>query len=103
MPRSPWTREEFIWLVIVVDMLKFAANLNWLFTEHPFLERFGAARAAGFRAVEFPSPYEHPKEAVAARLEEHGLECILFNLPSGDKDRGDFGLGCRPDRVEEFR
>jgi hydroxypyruvate isomerase len=84
-------------------MPRFAANLNWLFTEHPFLDRFGAARAAGFAGVEFPSPYEHPKEAIAERLLEHGLECVLFNLPSGDKSRGDFGLGCRPERVDEFR
>ena len=84
-------------------MPRFAANLQWLFTEHPFLERFGAARAAGFTAVEFPSPYEHPKEAIAGRLAEHGLECVLFNLPSGDKGRGDFGLGCRPGREAEFR
>jgi hydroxypyruvate isomerase len=84
-------------------MPRFAANLNWLFTEHAFLDRFAAARAAGFRAVEFPSPYEHPKEAIAERLGEHGLECVLFNLPSGDKARGDFGLGCRPAREDEFR
>lgn len=81
-------------------MPRFAANLNWLFTEHPFLERFGAARAAGFRAVEFPLPYDHPKEAIAARLEEHGLECVLFNMPYVPAD---FGIACRPEREAEFR
>ncbi len=84
-------------------MPRFAANLQWLFTEHAFLDRFAAARAAGFRAVEFPAPYEHPAREIAARLEEHGLECVLFNLPSGDRARGDFGLGCRPERESEFR
>jgi hydroxypyruvate isomerase len=84
-------------------MPRFAANLNWLFTEHPFLERFAAARAAGFDAVEFPSPYEHPAEAIAERLREHRLQCILFNLPMGDKSRGDAGIACRPERVAEFR
>src|SRR5260221_3993994 len=84
-------------------MPRFAANLNWLFTEQPFLERFGAARAAGFAAVEFPSPYEHPAEAIAERLERHGLQCILFNLPSGDKSKGEFGIACRPGREAEFR
>ena len=29
-------------------MPKFAANLTMLFTELPFMERFAAARAAGF-------------------------------------------------------
>jgi hydroxypyruvate isomerase len=84
-------------------MPKFAANLQWLFTEHTFLERFGAAAAAGFRAVEFPTPYEHPAAEIARRLKEHALECVLFNLPSGDRNRGDFGLACRPERESEFR
>ena len=84
-------------------MPRFAANLNWLFTEHAFLDRFAAAAQAGFRAVEFPSPYEHPAHEIRARLDAHGLECILFNFPSGDKARGDFGIACRPERVAEFR
>jgi hydroxypyruvate isomerase len=84
-------------------MPRFAANLQWLFTEHAFLERFGAARAAGFDAVEFPTPYEHPAAAIAERLREHRLACILFNLPSGDKSKGDFGIACRPGREAEFR
>ena len=84
-------------------MPRFAANLHWLFTEHAFLDRFGAAAAAGFRAVEFPSPYEHAPAEIRARLDEHGLVCILFNLPSGDRAKGDFGIACRPGREGEFR
>lgn len=84
-------------------MPRFAANLQWLFTERPFLERFAAARAAGFRGVEFPSPYEQPAAAIAAQLAAHGLECVLFNLPMGDRARGDFGIACRPGREAEFR
>ena len=38
-------------------MKGFAPNLTMLFTERPFLERFAAARAAGFHAVEFQLPY----------------------------------------------
>ncbi len=48
-------------------MPKFAANLSMLFTEHPFLERFAHAKAAGFQAVEFLFPYEHDTSAIAAR------------------------------------
>jgi hydroxypyruvate isomerase len=84
-------------------MPRFAANLNWLFTEHPFLERFAAASQAGFRAVEFPAPYAHPAEEIAERLRANSQQCILFNLPMGDKSRGDFGIACRPGRGEEFR
>ena len=37
-------------------MPKVAANLSMMFTEVGFLERFGAAAGAGFRAVEFQFP-----------------------------------------------
>jgi hydroxypyruvate isomerase len=83
-------------------MPKFSANLTMLFNEVPFLERFGAAARAGFRAVEYVSPYEHPKEAVAAELKKHGLTQALFNLPAGDWSRGERGIGCLPDRQQDF-
>ena len=38
--------------------MKTCANLTMLFTELPFLERFGAARSAGFDAVEVLFPYD---------------------------------------------
>lgn len=84
-------------------MLRFAANISWLFTELPFVDRFAAARAAGFAAVEMRSPYEHPARDVASLLRENALQCVLFNLPMGDRERGDFGLACRPGREDEFR
>ena len=84
-------------------MPRYAANLGWLFTERPFLERFAAARAAGFEGVEFAAPYEHPPEEIARRLVDEGLTLVLFNLPMGDRARGDAGLACRPERVAEFR
>lgn len=83
-------------------MPRFAANLGFLFTEHPFLERFAAARAAGFRAVEFAVPYDYPAAELASRISDNGLECILVNLPMGDRAKGDFGIACRPGREREF-
>jgi hydroxypyruvate isomerase len=84
-------------------MPRFAANLAWLFTEQPFLDRFAAARRAGFDTVEFPTPYDHPAAEIAEKLREHELRCVLFNLPMGDKAKGDFGIACRPGRESEFR
>ncbi len=49
-------------------MPRFAANLSLMFNEVPFLDRFEAAARAGFEAVEFLFPYDHPPEAVAERL-----------------------------------
>jgi hydroxypyruvate isomerase len=82
---------------------RFSANLGFLFPEHAFLDRFAAAARAGFEAVEFPDPYSHPLAEIAARLQDHRLTCALFNLPLGDRARGERGLGCLPDRVAEFR
>ena len=84
-------------------MPRFAANLGFLFPEHAFLERFAAARRAGFDAVEFAIPYAHPAPEIAARLADNALACILINLPMGDRARGDYGIACRPGREREFR
>lgn len=84
-------------------MPKFAANLSMLFTEHPFLERFARAKAAGFQAVEFLFPYEYESSAIARELRRNDLEQVLFNLPAGDFTAGDRGMANDPNRVEEFR
>lgn len=84
-------------------MPKFAANLTLLFTELPFMERFAAARSAGFEAVECLFPYAYRKEELALALKTHGLQQVLHNLPAGNWDAGDRGIACDPARVDEFR
>jgi hydroxypyruvate isomerase len=81
---------------------RFAANLTLLFGEVPFLDRFAAARRAGFEAVEFVSPYEHAPEEVARAARDAGVAVVLFNLPPGDWARGDRGMACDPARQAEF-
>ncbi|MCM5680786.1 hydroxypyruvate isomerase family protein [Schlegelella sp. S2-27] len=83
-------------------MLRFAANLSMMYTEHAFLERFAAAAADGFQAVEFLFPYEHAPAELVARLREHGLTQALFNLPPGDWAAGERGMAALPGREEEF-
>ena len=84
-------------------MPRFAANLTMMFNEVPFLDRFEAAARAGFPAVEFLFPYDHPVEAVAERLRAHGLAQALFNLPPGDWSAGERGLAALPERHAEMR
>jgi hydroxypyruvate isomerase len=84
-------------------MPKFAANLSMLFTELPFLDRFDAARAAGFGGVEYLFPYDFPKQELAARLRANQMKQVLHNLPAGDWAAGERGIACDPARVEEFR
>ena len=84
-------------------MPKFAANLSMMFTEHAFLDRFDAAAEAGFAAVEFLFPYDHPPEAIAERLKRNRLTQALFNLPPGRWDEGERGLAALPGRFDEFK
>ncbi len=84
-------------------MPKFAANLTMLYNEHPFLERFDAAAAAGFRGVEFLFPYAFPAPEIAERLTRNGLALVLHNLPPGNWEAGERGIACHPNRVGEFQ
>jgi len=84
-------------------MPRFAANLTMLFNEEPFLDRFEAAAAAGFKGVEYLFPYPWPAEALAERLARHGLVQVLHNLPPGDWDAGERGIACLPARRSEFQ
>ena len=84
-------------------MPRFAANLTLMFNEHAFLDRFDAAADAGFQAVEFLFPYDHPPEAVAERLTRNRLTPALFNMPPGDWAAGDRGTAAIAERRDELR
>jgi hydroxypyruvate isomerase len=82
-------------------MLEFGANLSLMFGEVPLIERFAAARSAGFRAVEIQFPYGHDPDALAAAARTAGVEVVLINAPAA-RDLP-FGLACCADRADEFR
>jgi hydroxypyruvate isomerase len=84
-------------------MIRFSANLSMLFTEFDFLDRFGQAAKAGFKAVEYMFPYAWKKEELAGKLSENGIRQVLFNLPAGNWEGGERGIACLPGREGEFR
>ena len=84
-------------------MPRFSANLTMLYNEHQFLDRFAAARADGFRAVEFMFPYPFPREHIADALQRNDLILVLHNLPAGNWDGGERGVACLPGREKEFQ
>jgi hydroxypyruvate isomerase len=84
-------------------MPKFNANLTLLFNEIDFLQRFKAARDAGFGGVEYLFPYAYPKQQLLDELRRHELTQVLHNLPAGDWARGERGIACLPGRVGEFQ
>ena len=83
-------------------MPRLSANLTFLFNEVPFLDRFGEAARAGFRAIEFAFAYDVPEAAIAARLADQRLECVLINAPPGDFGAGERGIAALPGREVEF-
>ena len=84
-------------------MPRFAANLSMLYNEHAFIDRFAAAAADGFKGVEYLFPYAFAASDIAQRLQDHGLQQVLFNAPPGNWDAGERGLACLPGREAEFR
>lgn len=83
-------------------MVKLAANLTMMFNEHGFLDRFAAAADAGFTAVEFLFPYDHPVDQIAERLDRNNLQLALFNLPPGDWSAGERGMAAVPAQRSAF-
>ena len=84
-------------------MPRFAANLSFLFNELEFLDRFKAAREAGFDAVEFMFPYAYEMQQLAEMLRVNNLELALHNLPAGNWEAGERGISCHPDRRKDFQ
>ncbi|WP_236222733.1 hydroxypyruvate isomerase family protein [Pseudomonas asiatica] len=80
-------------------MLKFNAHLGFQFNELPFLQRIEAAAAAGFRAVEFPSPYEFDASLLADQLAQYGLPLVQFAAPAGVSK----GIAAVAGKEPEFR
>jgi len=80
---------------------RFAANLDWLYAEHTYLDRPAAARADGFAAVELQQPHLHDTAALKAALAD--LRVVLINAPAGDWSAGERGFAALPGREADFR
>jgi len=84
-------------------MLQFSLNLSLLFTEKPLIERFEAARSAGFDAVEIQFPYSLSIEQIKQQLAQHRLKLVLFNVDADTLLQGGEGLAAIPEKKAQFR
>lgn len=84
-------------------MLKFTANLSLLFTEVALIDRFEAAKQAGFDAVEIQFPYELSAASIKHQLDEYALKLVLFNVAAADLLQGGEGLACVPEKRDQFK
>jgi hydroxypyruvate isomerase len=84
-------------------MLKLTANLSLLFTEVELIDRFKAAKQAGFNAIEIQFPYELSASAIKDKLDEYDLKLVLFNVDAADLLQGGEGLACVPEKRDQFK
>jgi hydroxypyruvate isomerase len=82
-------------------MPRFAANLGYLFTERPLVERIAASAAAGFKAIELQFPYDVSASAVKAAIQTNKLTILGLNTPPGRE--GEFGLAAVPGREKDWQ
>ncbi len=82
-------------------MIRFSANLGFLWTELPLPGAIRAAARAGFEAVECHWPYATPHDETLAALEETGLPMVGLNTIRGAE--GENGLAALPGREAEAR
>ena len=84
-------------------MLRFSANLGFLWTELSLPAAIIAAAKTGFDAVECHWPCEVPSSEIMAALTATKLPMLGLNTRRGNVDAGDFGLAACVGREDEAR
>jgi len=82
-------------------MARFSANLGFLWSALPLLERIERAAQSGFKAIELHWPYDTPPEAVKDACKRLGLTLLAANTPFGNP--GESGLAALPGREADFQ
>src|SRR5882672_305358 len=83
------------------QMPRFAANLGYLFTDRPLLQRIDAAAGCGFKAIELQFPYDVPAAEVKAAITRSRLTMLGVNTLPGRE--GEFGLAAVPGREQDWQ
>jgi len=84
-------------------MIKWSANLGFLWQELSLVDAIARASASGFAAVECHWPYETPAEDVAAALQAAKIPMLGLNTRRGDVQAGEAGLTALPGREQQAR
>lgn len=84
-------------------MPKLSANVDFLFNEVPFLERFAHAAAHGFTSVECHWSWRGRVAEVADALSSAGLRLDAMNVHGGDYPGGERGFASDPGGTGAFR
>ncbi len=82
---------------------KFSTSISFMFRELPLLERFAAAKAAGFDAVEIQVLGEGNPGEMARAAKAADVQVVLVNVDLGDYPQGGPGLSGVPGQEATFR
>lgn len=82
---------------------KFSTSISFMFRELPLLDRFAAAKAAGFEGVEIQVLGEGNPGQMAAAARAAGIPIVLINVDLGDYLQGGPGLSGVPGQEATFR
>lgn len=86
----------------------YTVNCSILLTDLPLLDRPGAARTAGFEAVEFWWPFDTPTPpdaevaAFVRAIQDAGVQLTGLNFAAGDMPAGDRGILSNPAMTRAF-
>ena len=83
-------------------MIRFAANLGFLWPDRPLLERIAAAGRAGFKAVELHFPYDTPAAETKAACAGAEVTLLGINTAIDTRPSGHLGLAAVPGREADF-
>ena len=84
-------------------MARFAANLTLLFNELPMLQRFEAAKRAGFQGVEILFPYDLAAPELRQAARQAGMDIVLINCPPPNWAGGPRGFAAVPGLRDRFQ
>ena len=82
-------------------MLRFSANLGFLWTEFALPEAIDVAAKSGFDAVECHWPFKVPSIEVKAALVKANVKMVGLNTRRGNVEAGDFGIAACTGREGE--
>jgi hydroxypyruvate isomerase len=83
--------------------IRFSTSVSLMFREVPILDRFAAAREAGFEAVEIQVIEDGEPAEMARAARTAGIDVLLLNVSLGDFRAGGPGLSGVPGREPVFR
>jgi hydroxypyruvate isomerase len=84
-------------------LLKLSAHIGYLFTERPLVDRFLAARDAGFVSVDLSDVVRYPLAEILEGMRRSGLSFRQTTAAAFNADGRGPGLAALPGREVEFR